>query len=131
MNGKRWENVRTGAALAAALVWAACAATAPPPPRPGGPAAESEAIAGVFPADYETRILTWLRVHEADPDSVEILSLAAPQLRILEQDLPEQGLAKGDAVWESVLVTRKKASAGPPRSSRILFRDGVIRAVLR
>ncbi|MEJ5357405.1 MAG: hypothetical protein WHT06_01920 [Desulfobacterales bacterium] len=125
----RWVYVRRGFALAAALVGVACAATAPPPSPPGAPA--GEAIAGAFPADYESRILTWLRVHEADPDSVEILSIAPPQLRVLEQDLPEQGLAKGDAVWESVLVTRKKASAGPPRSSRILFREGVIRAVLR
>ncbi len=70
-------------------------------------------------------------MHEVDPDNVEILSLAAPQLRTLEEDFPEQGLGKGEAVWESVLVTRKKSPAGPPRTSRILFRDGVIRAVLR
>jgi len=109
----------------------ACAAPAPSPPPPGAPAAAEESAAGPYPADYETRILTWLRVHEPDADSVEILSLSAPQLRTLAEDLPEQGLTQGEAVWETVLVTRRKASAAPPRSARVLFRDGVIRTVLR
>lgn len=109
----------------------ACAAPAPPPPAPGAPGAAAESAAGPFPADYESRILTWLRIHEPDADSVEILSLSAPELRRLPGDLPEQGLASGEAVWEVVVVTRRKAGAAPPRPIRVLFRDGVIRAVLR
>ncbi len=113
------------------LVWVACTATAPPPPAPVAPGAAEESPAGPYPADYETRIAVWLRIHEPDADHVELVSLTAPQRRTLEVDLPEQGLSRGDAVWEVLLVTRRRGVADPVRSSRVLFRDGVIRAVLR
>jgi hypothetical protein len=108
----------------------ACAAK-PPPPSASTPALSAEQLdPGPFPQDYETRIISWLRMNVENPDSVKVLSIATPQPKASEASVPDRDLKQGEAVWESMVVTQGFRGDPPgPAYHRFYFKDGVIRAV--
>jgi hypothetical protein len=98
----------------------------PSPPRPG--AGETEA--GQFPQDYQTRIISWLRMNADDPDRVKVLSIEPPLPQVFPVSLPDKNLTKGEPVWESVVLTQ--GYSGDPQGPtyhRFYFKDGIIQAV--
>lgn len=114
-------------AVGIAILIAACAA---PPKAPEGPKLTAEQIdPGPFPEDYELRIISWIRMNSPNPDTVRVVSIQPPHPVALEAALPEIGLEKGEAVWESIVTTQSTSAAAPPTLRRFHFKDGVIRAV--
>jgi hypothetical protein len=86
--------------------------------------------AGPFPQDYQTRIIAWLRMNAADPDSLRILSISEPQPARLSYSIPEKDLREGEAMWVSTVYT-SGFSGDPPGAvpHTFYFKQGVIRAV--
>lgn len=118
--------------LIAALMIVLLIGCATEPKQPPGIKAAPSALqtaAGPYPEDYELRIISWLRMNADDPDNVEILSIQPPHPKTLEVSSPDRGLAKGDPVWESMVLVQLKNPPSPPTYRHFYFRDGVIRAV--
>lgn len=116
-------------ALCMVVALIACA-SAPPVPDPQAKQAAEFADADPAPADYETRIISWLRMNTDEPDRLRVLSIEAPQLKILETAVPDKGLEKGEPVWESVALTQGfKGDPPQPVQHRFYLKEGVIRAV--
>ncbi len=116
-------------ALCMVVALIACA-SAPPGPDPKAKQAAAFAAADPAPADYEIRIISWLRMNTDEPDRLRVLSIAAPQLKILETAVPDKGLDKGEPIWESVALTQGfKGDPPQPVQHRFYLKEGVIRAV--
>jgi hypothetical protein len=116
-------------ALCLVVALVACA-SAPPVPGPAAKRAAEFAAADPAPADYEIRIISWLRMNTDDPDRLRVLSIGAPQLKTLESSAPEKGLEKGDPIWEAIALTQGyKGDPPQPVQHRFYFKEGVIRAV--
>jgi hypothetical protein len=113
------------------IVTALACATKTPPPSTTTPVLSAEQLdPGPFPQDYETRIISWLRMNAENPDSVKVLSIATPQPKTAEASVPERNLKQGEAVWESMVITQGVRGDPPgPAYHRFYFKDGVIRAV--
>jgi hypothetical protein len=113
------------------VFWLVACASKPPPSPPSAPALSAEQMdPGPFPEDYEMRIISWLRMNAVDPDHVRVLSIEAPLPKVAEASVPEKDLRKGEAVWESWVITEgfRRDPSGPSRH-RFYFKDGVIRSV--
>jgi hypothetical protein len=108
----------------------ACASKPPAPPV-GAPHLSTERMdPGPFPQDYEIRIISWLRMNADDPDAVKVLSIATPQQKAAEVEVPDRNLRQGEAVWESIVITQGFRRDPPgPAQHRFYFKDGVIRSV--
>ncbi len=117
------------ALLMAAMVLA-CASKPPAPPG-GAPGLSTEQMdPGPFPQDYQIRVISWLRMNSDDPDGVKVLSIATPQPKAAEVEVPEKNLRQGEAVWESIVITQGFRGDPPgPAYHRFYFKDGVIRSV--
>lgn len=111
--------------------WLASCAAAPPQIKDQGLRPDpAQTEAEQLPADYEIRIISWLRMNSDDPDKVRVLSIEAPRLITLEAAVPEKDLERGDPVWESVAITQGfKGDPPGPTYHRFYFKHGVIRAV--
>jgi hypothetical protein len=108
----------------------ACASKSPHPPASQPKPSPGVADPGSLPQDYQTRIISWLRMNADNPDAVTVIAIEPPVVKVLEAQLPDKDLEKGEAVWESVAVTQGFSGdpSGPTRH-RFYFKDGVIRAV--
>jgi hypothetical protein len=119
--------------VTAVLMIAAVISCSSPPPKPAESTAQPSAApggAGQYPNDYQLRIISWLRMNSDDPDRVRVLSIEPPRPTILQTDVPEKDLAKGDELWESLVLTQGRPGDPPgPTYHRFYFKDGVIRAV--
>ena len=117
------------ALLMAAMVLAC--ASRPPAPLAGAPNLSAEQMdPGPFPQDYQIRIISWLRMNVDDPDGVKVLSIATPQPKAAEVEVPDKNLRQGEAVWESMVITQGFRGDPPgPAYHRFYFKDGVIRSV--
>ena len=113
------------------VVWLVSCASAPPPSKDQASKPDpAQTKTEPAPADYEIRIISWLRMNSDDPDEVRVLSIEAPRLITLEASVPEKDLQRGDAVWESVAITQGfKGDPPGPTYHRFYFKNGVIRAV--
>lgn len=112
------------------ILWLVACASQPPPPK-SAPALPADHLdAGPFPQDYQLRIISWLRMNADDPDSVKILGIEPPVPKLSEAAVPDKNLRKGEAVWESRVITQGFRGDPPgPAHHRFYFKNGVIRAV--
>jgi hypothetical protein len=114
--------------MAATLL--ACAARPPAPPVSAPNLSPAQMDPGPFPQDYQIRIISWLRMNSDDPDLVRVLSIATPQPKAAEVEVPDKNLRQGEAVWESMVITQGFRGDPPgPAYHRFYFKDGVIRSV--
>ncbi|MCU0561383.1 MAG: hypothetical protein MUD16_14465 [Desulfobacterales bacterium] len=113
------------------VFWLASCAPGPAQIKDRAPTADpAQAEPEQLPADYEIRIISWLRMNSDDPDKFRVLSIEAPRLIRLEAPVPEKDLERGDAVWESVAITQGfKGDPPGPTYHRFYFKNGVIRSV--
>jgi hypothetical protein len=112
------------------VIWLVACASQPPPPKSATALSAEQMDAGPFPQDYQVRIISWLRMNSDDPDSVRALSIEAPQPKAAEAAVPDKNLKKGEAVWESLVITQGFRGDPPgPVYHRFYFKNGVIRAV--
>ncbi len=125
----RKELMRPLFAFLMAVLLIACASEPKQAPERKLTPPVSPTAAGPYPEDYELRIISWLRMNSDDPDNVQVLSIEPPRPKTLEVSSPDRGLAKGDPVWESVVVVQLKNPPSPPTDRHFYFKDGVIRAV--
>jgi len=117
------------ALLMAAMVLA-CASRPPAPPASAPNLSTEQMDPGPFPQDYQIRIISWLRMNSDDPDAVKMLSIATPQPKAAEVEVPDKNLRQGEAVWESMVITEGFRRDPPgPAYHRFYFKDGVIRSV--
>lgn len=115
--------------LLMAVIMISCASQ-PPPPRSAPILSTEEMDPGPFPQDYQIRIISWLRMNADDPDGVRVLSIATPQPKAAEVEIPDKNLRQGEAVWESMVVTQGfRGDPAGPAYHRFYFKDGVIRSV--
>jgi hypothetical protein len=108
----------------------ACASKPPAPPTSAPGLSTEQMDPGPFPQDYEIRIISWLRMNADNPDGVKVLSIATPQPKAAEVEVPDKNLRQGEAVWESMVITQGFRGDPPgPAHHRFYFKDGVIRSV--
>jgi hypothetical protein len=108
----------------------ACASQPPSSPKGAPMLSPEQADPGPFPQDYQIRIISWLRMNVDDPDAVKVLSIAPPQPKTAEVEIPDKNLRQGEAVWESIVVTQGfRGDPAGPAYHRFYFKDGVIRSV--
>ncbi len=108
----------------------ACASRPPAPPVSAPNLSTEQMDPGPFPQDYQVRIISWLRMNSDDPDAVRVLSIATPQPKAAEVEVPDKNLRQGEAVWESMVTTQGFRGDPPgPAYHRFYFKDGVIRSV--
>lgn len=117
-------------ALLMAATLLACASRPPAPPVSAPNLSTEQMDPGPFPQDYQVRIISWLRMNSDDPDAVRVLSIATPQPKAAEVEVPDKNLRQGEAVWESMVTTQGFRGDPPgPAYHRFYFKDGVIRSV--
>jgi len=117
-------------ALLMAAMLLACASRPPAPPVSAPNLSTEQMDPGPFPQDYQVRIISWLRMNSDDPDAVRVLSIATPQPKAAEVEVPDKNLRQGEAVWESMVTTQGFRGDPPgPAYHRFYFKDGVIRSV--
>lgn len=117
-------------ALLMAVMVLACASKPPAPPASASNLSTEQMDPGPFPQDYQIRIISWLRMNSDDPDAVRVLSIATPQPKAAEVEVPDRNLRQGEAVWESMVITQGFRGDPPgPAYHRFYFKDGVIRSV--
>ncbi len=126
-----WMGVLKILVVLGVIGWLVSCASAPPQSKDQAPKPDpAQTDTDQAPPDYETRIISWLRMNSDDPDKVKVLSIEAPRLITLAASFPEKDLEKGDAVWESVVITQGfKGDPPGPAYHRFYFKNGVIRAV--
>jgi hypothetical protein len=113
-----------------AVMVLACASKPPAPPASASNLSTEQMDPGPFPQDYQIRIISWLRMNSDDPDAVRVLSIATPQPKAAEVEVPDRNLRQGEAVWESMVITQGFRGDPPgPAYHRFYFKDGVIRSV--
>jgi len=125
------ETVMKYLAALLTILWLVACASQPPPPPKSAPALPADQLdPGPFPQDYQLRIISWLRMNADDPDAVKILSIETPVQKVSEAAVPDKNLRKGEAVWESRVITQGFRGDPPgPVYHRFYFKNGVIRAV--